>query len=78
MLVAGSEHRADGQRALRLVALDAATGRIRFVRKHDRHDFGLSTDVVIAADTGILVWADELLGYDLSTGRVSWSVGEAR
>ena len=78
VLVAGSEHRADGQRALRLVALDAATGRIRFVRKHDRRKFGLSTDVVIAAGTGILVWADELLGYDLSTGRVSWRVGEAR
>jgi hypothetical protein len=77
VLVAGSEHRADGERALRLVALDAATGRIRFVQKHDRRTFGSSTDVVIAAGTGIVVWADELLGYDLSSGRVSWSVGEA-
>ncbi len=76
VLVAGSEHRADGQRALRLVALDAATGRIRFIRKHDRRGSGLSTDVVIAAGTGVVVWADELLGYDLSSGRVSWSVGE--
>jgi outer membrane protein assembly factor BamB len=78
VLVAGSEHRADGRRALRLVALDATTGRIRFVRKHERRDFGLSTDVVIAGGTGVVVWADELLGYDVSSGRLSWSVGEAR
>jgi hypothetical protein len=74
VLAAGASlgHRRGAAR-LRLVGLDAATGKIRFVEHHPAAE-GLYTDVAVAGGVAVVAWAYELFGVSPTTGKVLWRV----
>ncbi|APR88280.1 hypothetical protein A7982_13629 [Minicystis rosea] len=74
VLIAGTSlgHRGGAAR-LRLVGLDAATGKIRFVEHHPAVDGGY-TDVAVTGGVGVVAWAYELFGVSPTTGKVVWRV----
>ena len=73
VLVAGCAVRYTGPGCrARLIGLDAATGRVRFMKRRPESQFG-PTDVAITAGEAILASAGGLEGYDAVTGELSWT-----
>ena len=72
VVVAGLDLRS--RRRLRLIGIDAATGAIRYVRRHPSTSDG-ATEVALSGDVAFVAWAQELRGYEAATGKLLWRTG---
>jgi outer membrane protein assembly factor BamB len=57
---------------LRLIGIDAATGAIRYVRRHPAPQVQ-PTDVALTGRVALVAWGAELRGYRAVTGELLWS-----
>jgi outer membrane protein assembly factor BamB len=64
-----------GSGRLRLIGLDAVTGKIRFVERHPVAESWSTADVTIAGGVGVVAWAQELYAVAPATGKVVWQLG---
>jgi hypothetical protein len=61
-------------RNLRLIGVDAASGRVRYVRRHVAS--GKASVDVAAAGSVVVIWSGRLAGVEPGTGRVMWITKE--
>jgi len=68
VVVAATDLRTGGN--LRLIGVDASSGRIRYVHRHPAKSN--EPVYVVAAGSLVLVWSGQLAGVDPDSGRVTW------